>query len=70
MFMTNDAKHEKPLISSIVFGTSVFTGSGNSDISPGSLDLFVVSNTCIFVHIYLNIQIPITATLLTRSSYS
>lgn len=43
VFMTNDAKHEKPLATSFAFGAAVFTGSGDSDISPGKMDLFVVS---------------------------
>ncbi|KAL0841121.1 hypothetical protein ABMA28_014878 [Loxostege sticticalis] len=42
VFMTNDAKHEKPLTSSFSFGTSVFTGTGTSDMGPGAADLFVV----------------------------
>ncbi|CAH2980383.1 unnamed protein product [Chilo suppressalis] len=42
MFMTTDAKHDKPLASSFTFGTSTFTGSGTSDIAPGSDDLLIV----------------------------
>ncbi|XP_063825381.1 uncharacterized protein LOC135074947 [Ostrinia nubilalis] len=42
VFMTNEAKHEKPLVSSLLFGTSAFTGTGTSDMGPGPGDLFVV----------------------------
>ncbi|KAG6445856.1 hypothetical protein O3G_MSEX004127 [Manduca sexta] len=42
VFMTNDAKHEHPMMSSFAFGTAVFTGTGTSDIAPGITDLVVV----------------------------
>ncbi|XP_028158356.1 uncharacterized protein LOC114351371 [Ostrinia furnacalis] len=42
VFMTNEAKHEKPLVSSLLFGTSAFTGTGTSDMGPGPGDLFVI----------------------------
>ncbi|XP_059045360.1 uncharacterized protein LOC131841129 [Achroia grisella] len=42
VFMTNDARHEKPILSSFSFGTSVFTGTGTSDLAPGTADLLVV----------------------------
>nr|XP_034830292.1 uncharacterized protein LOC117987394 [Maniola hyperantus] len=42
IFVTNDAKHERPMTSSIFFGASVFTGSGTSEISPGSEDLMLI----------------------------
>ncbi|KAM3964354.1 uncharacterized protein ACR2FA_001326 [Aphomia sociella] len=42
VFMTNEARHEAPTLSSFSFGTSVFTGTGASDIAPGSTDLLVV----------------------------
>ncbi|XP_022831179.1 uncharacterized protein LOC111359777 [Spodoptera litura] len=42
VFMTNEARHESPLKTSFLFGTSVFTGTGSSEVAPGSLDLFVV----------------------------
>lgn len=56
VFMTNDAKHEKPLTSSFSFGTSVFTGTGTSDMGPGAADLFVVSirSDIILIEIYLS----------------
>lgn len=44
VFMTNDAKHERPFISALIFGTSVFTNSGMSDMAPGGNDLLVVRN--------------------------
>ncbi|XP_039754559.1 uncharacterized protein LOC120629631 [Pararge aegeria] len=42
IFVTNDAKHERPMTSSLFFGTSVFTGSGASEISPGTEDLILI----------------------------
>ncbi|XP_072932091.1 uncharacterized protein [Epargyreus clarus] len=46
VFVTNEAKHERPTISSLYFGSSVFTGSGTSDLAPGSADLMMVM--CLF----------------------
>ncbi|KAJ8730193.1 hypothetical protein PYW07_017231 [Mythimna separata] len=42
VFMAIEAHHESPLKTSFLFGTSVFTGTGNSDLAPGDLDLIVV----------------------------
>ncbi|XP_046959701.1 uncharacterized protein LOC124529826 [Vanessa cardui] len=42
IFVRNNAKHETPISSALSFGTSVFTGSGASDISPGLEDLGLV----------------------------
>lgn len=42
MFMTNEAKHERPTMSSFSFGSAVFTNSGMSDVAPGSNDQLVV----------------------------
>ncbi|XP_052759511.1 uncharacterized protein LOC113513411 [Galleria mellonella] len=42
VFMINEARHEKPFLTSSSFGTSVFTGTGTSDLAPGRADLFVV----------------------------
>ncbi|KPJ02722.1 Potassium voltage-gated channel subfamily H member 6 [Papilio xuthus] len=43
IFVTNDAKHEKPIITALDFGTSIFTGSGTSDLAPGIRDLIFVT---------------------------
>lgn len=42
VFMTSDAKHERPFLSALIFGTTVFTNSGMADIAPGTNDLIVV----------------------------
>ncbi|XP_075973154.1 uncharacterized protein LOC142974603 [Anticarsia gemmatalis] len=42
VYLTNYAMHESPLKTAFMFGTSVFTGSGSSDISPGTKDIVVV----------------------------
>ncbi|XP_047995148.1 uncharacterized protein LOC125233252 [Leguminivora glycinivorella] len=42
VFSTMNAKHEKPMVSSLMFGSAAFTGSGIADIAPGVADLFVV----------------------------
>ncbi|CAH2106526.1 unnamed protein product [Euphydryas editha] len=42
IFVTNSAKHERALNSAFAFGTSIFTGSGTSGISPGGEDLYLV----------------------------
>lgn len=42
VFMTNEAKHERPTLSSFSFGSAVFTNSGMSDIAPGVNDHLVV----------------------------
>ncbi|KAH9627836.1 hypothetical protein HF086_001732 [Spodoptera exigua] len=42
VFMTNEARHETPLTTSFLFGTSVLTGSGTSEVAPGNIDLFAV----------------------------
>ncbi|XP_073944711.1 uncharacterized protein isoform X2 [Choristoneura fumiferana] len=42
VFLTNNAKHEKPMTTSLLFGTSAFTLAGTSDISPGVTDLLFV----------------------------
>ncbi|XP_050346244.1 uncharacterized protein LOC126770751 [Nymphalis io] len=42
IFVRNNAKHETPVSSALSFGTSVFTGSGASVISPGVEDLGLV----------------------------
>ncbi|KPJ08211.1 Cyclic nucleotide-gated cation channel [Papilio machaon] len=44
IFVTNDAKHEKPIITALDFGTSIFTGSGTSDLAPGMRDLIFESS--------------------------
>lgn len=41
--MMNEAKHEKPMKTAFSFGTAIFTGTGTSDISPGSKDILLVS---------------------------
>ncbi|KAF9806423.1 hypothetical protein SFRURICE_001218 [Spodoptera frugiperda] len=41
VFMTNEARHETPLKTSFLLGTSVFTGTGTSEVAPGNLDIFV-----------------------------
>lgn len=43
VFMTNEAKHEKPMMTSFSFGTSIFTNTGASDMAPGSNDVLVVN---------------------------
>ncbi|XP_013143805.1 PREDICTED: uncharacterized protein LOC106107482 isoform X2 [Papilio polytes] len=43
IFVTNDAKHEKPIVTALDFGTSIFTGSGTSDLAPGIRDLLFVT---------------------------
>ncbi|KAJ8728052.1 hypothetical protein PYW08_016437 [Mythimna loreyi] len=47
VFMAIEAHHESPLKTSFLFGTSVFTGTGNSELAPGDLDLIAVM--CLFV---------------------
>ncbi|CAG4980121.1 unnamed protein product [Colias eurytheme] len=42
VFVTINAKHEKPMVTSLSFGTSVFTGNGMSDIAPGFGDVLLV----------------------------
>ncbi|XP_045497710.1 uncharacterized protein LOC123695820 [Colias croceus] len=42
VFVTINAKHEKPMVTSLSFGTSVFTGNGMSDIAPGIGDVLLV----------------------------
>ncbi|KAJ0177120.1 hypothetical protein K1T71_007129 [Dendrolimus kikuchii] len=42
VFMTNNAKHEKPMISAFSFGTATFSATGLSDIAPGYEDLIAV----------------------------
>ncbi|XP_063618999.1 uncharacterized protein LOC134791774 [Cydia splendana] len=42
VFSTLNAKHEKPMVSSLMFGAAAFTGAGIADIAPGVADLFVL----------------------------
>ncbi|XP_060802937.1 uncharacterized protein LOC106141179 isoform X1 [Amyelois transitella] len=42
VFMTNNARHERPMVSAFAFGTSVFTLTGSSDLAPGVRDLLIV----------------------------
>ncbi|XP_026725097.1 uncharacterized protein LOC113492021 [Trichoplusia ni] len=42
VFMSVEARHETPMKTAFVFGTTVFTGSGSSEIAPGDIDLIVV----------------------------
>ncbi|XP_049869364.1 uncharacterized protein LOC126369114 [Pectinophora gossypiella] len=53
LFVTRRAKHVRPILSSIVFGTAIFTGSGSSNYMPGSSDLVVVMIIFI-IGMYLN----------------
>ncbi|XP_053607909.1 uncharacterized protein LOC128673815 isoform X2 [Plodia interpunctella] len=46
VFMTTNARHERPFVSAFAFGSSVFTLTGSSDLAPGVRDLLVV--VCIF----------------------
>ncbi|XP_063895224.1 uncharacterized protein LOC135118099 isoform X1 [Helicoverpa armigera] len=41
VFMTNEARHESPMKTSFLFGTSVFTGFGSSEVAPGEQDLLI-----------------------------
>uniref|UniRef100_A0A2A4K7A7 Cyclic nucleotide-binding domain-containing protein n=1 Tax=Heliothis virescens TaxID=7102 RepID=A0A2A4K7A7_HELVI len=41
VFMTNEARHERPMKTSFLFGTSVFTGFGSSEVAPGDEDLLL-----------------------------
>lgn len=43
VFVTNHARHESPVTTSLGFGTAVFTGSGVGEFSPGTKDLLVVN---------------------------
>lgn len=56
IYMTTNAKHEKITLTSLLFGTSIFTGAGNSDIPPGVEDLIlviIIKSYRIEVHSYI-----------------
>ncbi|CAH1645596.1 unnamed protein product [Spodoptera littoralis] len=51
VFMTNEARHESPLKTSFLFGTSVFTGTGSSEVMflyvlGAYLSCFYTANIC------------------------
>ncbi|CAH4029383.1 unnamed protein product [Pieris brassicae] len=54
VFVTNNAKHENPQVSSFSFGTAVFTGIGMSEIAPGIGDLFLDSMRELFYFLSVN----------------
>ncbi|XP_068632021.1 uncharacterized protein [Battus philenor] len=43
VFVTNDARHERPMMTALGFGTAVFSGSGSSDTAPGVKDIILVT---------------------------
>ncbi|XP_037872949.2 uncharacterized protein LOC101746849 [Bombyx mori] len=48
VFMKNFSKHEQPILTALSFGTSIFTGSGTYDLTPGTSDLPLVAMIFIF----------------------
>nr|XP_032525964.1 uncharacterized protein LOC116776822 [Danaus plexippus plexippus] len=42
IFVTNDAKHERPKTSAFCLGTAIITGSGSSNVYPGTGDIILV----------------------------
>lgn len=50
VYMMNEAKHEKPMKTAFSFGTAIFTGTGTSDISPGSKDILLVSHRKCYIY--------------------